>query len=102
MQLAKPYDPQALVQALKAQGIEKAEETVKVVNSVVCDWLRSSMEQSKDGIVGHLDDLAIPLVNSFEKLVNSKLDDLAAKLAEAPAPAADPVPAPASVPPASA
>ncbi len=93
MQLVKPYDTQALVDSLKAQGIDEAEKALKAVNTTLCDWLRSSMELSKDGIVGHLDDLAIPLVNSFEKFANSKLEELAAKI-EAPAPApADPAPA---------
>lgn len=84
MEMQKPYDVEALKAALKAKGIENAERVIRDVVEVSCDWLRSSMAMSKEGIVGHLDDLAIPVVNSFEKIVNSKLEALNPPAPEAP------------------
>lgn len=91
MEMQKPYDGQALVAALKKEGIEEGVKVASTVVKTAADWLRSSMKLSKDGIVGHLDDLAIPVVDSFEKMLLSKLDALSVEVA--PAPAAEPAPA---------
>lgn len=99
MEMQKPYDKSALVDALKKQGIEEGEKVVKAVVSTLADWLRSSAALSNTGILGMLDDFAVPGVNYLEKLVNEKLDALELKLEapDAPAPVEAPVaPAPAA------
>lgn len=43
MQLAKAFDPQALLTALKAQGIPDAEKVVNDALPVLFDWLNTSV-----------------------------------------------------------
>jgi hypothetical protein len=87
MEMSKPYDSQALVKALEAEGIQGGLEVVKKSVAVLADFLRSSAELSKEGLVGHLDNFAIPGINYFEKLALDKLSSLEAEIAP-PAPAA--------------
>lgn len=100
MDMQTPYDKAVLLEALKAQGILEAEQVVKSVVVTLADWLRSSATLSTTGLLGRLDDFAIPGINYFEKLVLEKLDALEAKVN--PPPVADPVVAPQPVDPAQA
>lgn len=82
MKLNKPYDAEALLAAGKELGIENLEIVGKQVVNLVADWLVASMQLSSEGLVGKLDDLAIPAVNSVRSLAISKLDLLSAPKAE--------------------
>lgn len=43
MDLQKPFDPQALIKALKAKGIADAEQLVNDELPVLFDWLNTSV-----------------------------------------------------------
>lgn len=93
MQLTKPFDKDALVSALKAAGIAEAEVVAKSAINVTADWLKSSISASDSGILGHVEQLALPVIDLFVNFANSKLDALVA-----PAPAAPVEPAPVAAP----
>lgn len=96
MVMTKPYDKDALLNALKTQGIEEGGKVARILVATLADWLRSSAQLSTDGIVGKFDDFAIPGINFFEKLALEKLDALVTPPTEAgnPAPVSDPASAP--------
>lgn len=88
MELQKPYDGHALVEALKKEGLEGGLGALDKSVSVLADFLRSSALLSKDGIVGHLDDFLIPVINLFEKLAKEKIEAVLAQVS-APVPLGD-------------
>lgn len=98
MELSKAYDGQALLKALEQEGVQGGIDVVKKAVSVLADFLRSSAALSTTGLVGHLDDFAVPGINYFEKLALAELNKLQAGLSvvapEAAAAPAEPVVAP--------
>lgn len=89
MEMPKAYDKDSLVKALEKEGVVGGIDVVKKCVGVLADFLRSSAEMSKDGLIGKLDDFAIPGINYFEKLAIEKLSELEVKI-ETPAPVVPP------------
>jgi propanediol dehydratase large subunit len=105
MEMTKAYDKDALVKALEKEGIEGGIEVLKKCVNIAGDWLITSADLSKDGLVGKLDDFAKPGVKYVVNVVNEQLDKLDEKLtpnapvAEAPVAETPAVEAPPAVTP---
>lgn len=72
MTLSKPFDVQALVQALKTAGLPDVEKMIeKDVVAVLVDWLQSSCNAQ-----GGLFTIAVPLLAEIQPIINKELHAL--------------------------
>jgi hypothetical protein len=63
--MEKPFDPQALVEKLKAKGMSVAEEGVKISFIAIVEWLEESVVLTP----GKYDDFAIPVLEALKPIV---------------------------------
>lgn len=78
MKLQKPFDLQALINGLKAQGIVDAEKVVNDAVPTFFDWLNSSVQAETSSIPWA--GVAIPVLQTLEAKAQTELQALEQKL----------------------
>lgn len=68
----KAYDPKDLLEKLKDEGLDVAEDAARLVFLKTMEWVKESADIS-DGIV---DDLIVKLIPSVERWVLDKIDEI--------------------------
>lgn len=69
---AQAYDVKLLVEKLKAQGLEIAEESAKVVAEALFDWIEESAKISKSPY----DDMALLVMPHLKKLAMDNIEKI--------------------------
>lgn len=70
--MEKAYDAKALVEKLKDEGMDVAEDAAKAVTKAVLDWVKESAKLSEST----LDDLLVPVVELAEPHILKELDKI--------------------------
>jgi hypothetical protein len=70
--MEKAFDVGALGEEFKSQGMEVAEESVKIMVKVVMPWLKRSFELSETKI----DDIMVPLMDPAQAWILGMTEDI--------------------------